>query len=69
MESWHELIEDSSGEVSTLKVTILAVAAIHVIALVSDTTRTSHRPSLPLSPEPCARERVPLLDESCTLVP
>ena len=34
MVSLHELVEDSEGEVSSLKVTILAVAAVHVIALV-----------------------------------
>ena len=35
MVSFHELVEDDKGEVSTLKVTIFAVAAVHVVALVS----------------------------------
>ena len=34
MTSLQELVQDSHGEVSTLKVTILAVASIHVVALV-----------------------------------
>jgi hypothetical protein len=46
----HELIEDSHGEVSTLKVTILAVAAIHVIALArARDTRMPQRSSPPSS--------------------
>lgn len=34
MVSLEELVQDGNGEVSTLKVTILAVAAVHVLALV-----------------------------------
>ena len=34
MVSLQELVQDDNGEVSTLKVTILAVASVHVLALV-----------------------------------
>lgn len=43
MVSLHELVEDSKGEVSTLKVTILAVAAVHVIALVRGQSTSPER--------------------------
>lgn len=58
MVSLHELVEDSKGEVSTLKVTILAVAAVHVVALVrgqsTSPERSSPRPAATLCHAACS---------------